>query len=193
MNVYRYICVLCAAVAFLLQPVSEAAAEPLQQTLQLKAGGYFSSTSSFDPGSGIDLVYSLKPFPYGALDLGVGYYRADQGTTGFLSAIPVTVAVRGIVPLPYVSVYGGGGAGLYYKMLQMGPHSTGATGFTELPPDGSEFSAGYHLNGGIEFQASPTLSLLLEGKYVVVDQGKFEKYAIKHGGSFVYGGFMMSF
>ncbi len=180
----RFVTVLALALSIMTAVVSVADAEPLQQSAQLKAGLYFPATKSFDVGTGIDLVYSVKPNPYAAVEAGIGYYRSENGTTGFLSAIPLTVSARGILPLQYINAYAGGGIGTYYKM---------AGGTTELPADHSEFSFGYHANAGIEFPSSNGLSLLLDGKYMAVNQGRFKSYDIKHDGVAVYGGFALNF
>lgn len=171
-------------VAHMVCAAHSAGAETLQQSAQMKAGGYFPATKSFDVGTGVDLVYALKPVSYAAVDAGIGYYRAENGTTGFISALPLTISVRALLPLHYINAYAGGGVGGYFKM---------AGGTTELPADHSEFSFGYHATAGIEFPTSNGLSLLLEGKYAFVDQGKFKSYGIKHDGAFLYGGFALSF
>ena len=168
------------------------AAEPLQQTVLLRAGAYFSASKSFEPGNGIDLVYSVRPIPYAALEASIGYYRAESGTTAFLSAIPLTVSAKAILPVQYFNIYAAGGAGTYYKMAGgldgLPNHST------ELPSDHSEFSLGYHANAGVEYPATGGLTLFLDGKYVYVNQGKFRSYDnIKHGGAVLYGGFALLF
>jgi opacity protein-like surface antigen len=176
---------LFALVVVALSPfATPASAEQWQQSAQLRAGGYFPASKSFEVGSGIDLAYSVKPFPYAALEAGIGYYRAENGNTGFLSALPLTISATAILPLQIISLHAGGGVGTYYKM---------AGGTTELPADHSEFSLGYHLNAGFEFPAFDGVSLLVEGRYVFVNQGKFKSYDIKHDGAFAYGGFALNF
>lgn len=183
-----------AAVILITAMVSGVCAEGLTSSVQLKGGIFIPESKSFDVGNGIDLVYSVKPFPYAALDVSAGYYRAERDNTRFMSAIPLTVGVRGIAPLPYVTVSAGGGAGAYYKMLQLSATtSAGSNGLTELPADSSEFSAGYYLSAGIEFPATTGMSLLLDVKHVAVDRGKFSDRGISHDGTFVYGGFQMEF
>ena len=192
---FRFIAVLVLVVLMIVQAGSAASAEPLHQSTQLKAGLYFPATKSFDVGTGIDLAYSIKPFPYSAVEDGIGYYRADAKdiyANGFISALPLTLSARAILPMPYINVYAGGGVGVYYKMLQLKPHDP-PLGITELPADHSEWSLGYHANTGIEFPTSRGLSLLLDGKYVSVNQGKFKSYGIEPGGVFVYGGFALDF
>lgn len=191
----RIMFVFALLVSITVQVVSASASEPLQQSVQLKAGAFFPATKSFDVGTGIDVAYSIKPSPYAAIEAGIGYYRADAKdiyASGFISALPLTVSARAILPLPYINVYAGGGVGAYYKMLQLNPHDPPA-GITELSADKSEFSFGYHANTGIEFSASSGVSLLLDGKYVYVDQGKFKSDDVKHGGTFLYGGFALNF
>jgi opacity protein-like surface antigen len=173
--------------------VPEAYAEPLPQSVQLKAGCFFPASKTFDIGTGMDLVYSVKPLPYTAVEVSTGYYRADKSNnrTVFISAIPLVLSVRAILPVPYINFYVGGGVGTYYKMV------SGLTGnpeiTTELPPDGSEFSLGYQANAGIEYPATNALTLQIEGKYVAVEQGKFKAYDIRHDGAFLYGGFALKF
>jgi hypothetical protein len=179
-----YVFIISAAILSLFQPASNAAAEPMQQTMQLRAGGYFPASKAFDSGTGIDLGYSIRPFSYAEIETGIGYFRAENGASTFISAIPVTVSLSAILPLPYVNLHAGGGIGLYYKMVG---------GTTELPADNSELSVGYQASAGIEFPTSSGISLLLDGKYVIVDQGKFKSYGIKHDGAFLYGGFAVNF
>lgn len=180
---HKILAVVCLVALHIVCNASVHAAE-LGQYVQMKAGAYFTPTESFDPGTGIDLVYSVRSLPYAAVDTAVGYYRAERGASGFLSAVPLTVSVRGILPLPLLDVYAGGGGGVYYKM---------AGGLTELPADHSEFSFGYHANAGIEVPTTSRLSLLLDFKYAVVNQGKFKSYGIKHDGAFIYGGFSWNY
>lgn len=187
----RYLMVQCRrviSVVFLLivlvqiRPASAAGA--LQQSALFRAGGYFPASKAFDVGTGFDLAYSVQPSTYAAVEASIGYYRAESGATGFLSALPLTLSAIGILPLPYINIHAGGGVGAYYKM---------AGGTTELPADHSEVSLGYYANAGIEFPASNGLSLLLDAKYVFVNQGKFKSYDIKHDGAFLYGGFALNF
>jgi len=184
MKYCRVVAVVAVIVLMCIQVVPSSAAEPFQQSVQLRAGGYFPATKSFDVGTGFDLAYSLKPFPYAALEAGIGYYRAENGITGFLSALPLTLSVRALLPLEIMVLHAGGGVGTYYKM---------AGGTTELPADHSEWSLGYHANVGIEIPTFSGISLLLDGKYVFVNQGKFKSYGVKHDGAFVYGGFALNF
>jgi len=183
--IYCRFMVLFALVVLALPPFVPAAhAEQSWQSAQLRAGAYFPASKSFDVGSGIDLAYSVKPFPFASFDAGIGYYRAESGTSGFLSALPLTVSATAILPLDIINIHAGGGVGTYFKM---------AGGTTELPADHSELSLGYHVNAGFEFPAYDGVSLLVEGKYVFVNQGKFKSYDIKHDGAFVYGGFALNF
>jgi len=172
--------------------VSSAIAEMLQQSAQLKAGWYSPDAKHFHDGTGLDFSYSVKPIPYAAVEAGLGYYRAEKGATGFLSAIPLTLSARAILPLPFISLHAGGGIGSYYKMAQLDLPDTSQS--TELSADHSGSSFGYHANAGLEFDSSTGLSLLFEYKHVVVNQGRFRAYDdIKHGGDFYYGGFALNF
>ena len=180
----RCVIFIACLLAILVQAGPASAAGAFQQSALFRAGGYFPASKKFDVGTGFDLAYSVRPSPYAAVEAGIGYYRAESGTAAFLSALPLTLSARAILPLPYVNIHAGGGVGAYYKM---------AGGTTELPADHSEFSLGYHAGAGIEFPASNGLSLLLDAKYVFVNQGKFKSYDIKHDGAFLYGGFALNF
>jgi opacity protein-like surface antigen len=175
------------------QVPSASAADAQNNFVQLRAGGYFPSSKLFDVGTGFDLSYAIQPSPYASFEAGIGYFRADKAdsSTVFISAIPITASVTAELPLQYINIYAGGGGGTYFKVvsgLAGNPNTT-----TELPPDRSEFSFGYHYNFGFEFPASNGLSLLVDYKHVVVNQGKFKDIGIKHGGDFVYGGFALNF
>lgn len=188
----RFIKVLALVTMISNLAVPSVTAEMLQHSAQLKAGWYSPDTKLFHDGTGLDFAYSIKPIPYTAVEAGLGYYRAEKGTTGFLSAIPLTLSARAILPLPFINVHAGGGVGSYYKMAQLDLPDTSQS--TELSADHSEFSFGYHANAGIEFDSSSGISLLFEYKRVVVNQGRFRAYDdIKHGGNFYYGGFALNF
>lgn len=187
----RYIKMLALVVVISIMAVPEIFAETMQQSTQLKAGWYSPATKSFHDGTGIDFAYSIKPIPYVAVDTGIGYYRAEKDATDYLSAIPITLSARAILPLQFISIYGGAGVGSYYKMAQVThvpPPDLRRS--TELSAEHSGFSFGYHAKTGIEFASSIGVSLLIEYKHVVVNRGKFED---KHGGDFYYGGFALNF
>lgn len=172
--------------------VPETIAETLQHSAKLRAGWYSPKTKSFHDGTGIDFSYSLKPIPYAAVETGIGYYRAERGESGFLSAVPLTLSARAILPLAFINIYGGGGVGAYYKMAQLDLSDPKRS--TELTADRSEISFGYHANAGIEFSSSSGVSLLFEYRHLIVNQDDFKVYDdIKHGGDFYYGGFSLNF
>lgn len=193
-------------------PSSEAAeTETTQQSmgrsLQFRAGWWMPATKSYEKGTGVELAYAVVPLPYAALEAGLGYYRAESYQknesantyrSSFISAIPLTLSARAILPLPLIRLHAGGGVGLYYKMAKgavdkvLDPKEP--AGLTELPAEKSEFSMGYHVNAGFEFPATSGVSVLLNYKYVIVDQGKFKNYGdIKHGGDFLFAGFAANF
>lgn len=187
----RFIKTLALVVVISIMAVPETSAETIQHSVQLKAGWYSPATKSFHDGTGIDFEYSFKPIPYAAVETGIGYYRAEKGTTGFLSAIPATLSVRAILPLQFINIYGGVGVGSYYKMAQLDLSDPSRS--TELSAEHSEFSFGYHAKAGIEIASSIGVTLLIEYKHVIVNRDKFKEYAIKHSGDFYYGGFALNF
>ena len=171
--------VLCA---MLLLSVTAPAQAELYQYLFLKAGAFLPESKRFDTGSSFEAGYALRPLRYAAAEAAVGYLRAEEGANT-LSAIPVTMTVKGILPTPHLNIYAGGGVGTYYKML---------SGVSEIPPNASEWSIGYHAVAGIEVPSGSSI-FLLEGKYLTVNQGKFNNIDIKHGGAFVSIGFAFPF
>lgn len=174
---------LCVALVVIVSVLPASALDVVGQNVFVKGGMYFSESKGFDLGSGIEVGYSIQPMPFVALDVSAGYYRADK-KGAYLSAIPFMVTGKGVLPLWVIKAYAGGGVGSYYKM---------AGGGTELPAEIREWDFGYHLLGGIEIPTARGMSLLLEGKYASVGQGKFKPYHVDHGGSSFYGGFAYAF
>jgi opacity protein-like surface antigen len=187
---YRLAKVMAIVSLIVFKFVPTADADPIQQTAQLRAGYWSPKSSSYKTGDGIDLAYSVRPIPYVEAEAAIGYYRAnnkDLSTSrDFLSAVPMTLSVNAILPLPFISIRAGGGVGEYYTM-------DGALS-SDAPPSSSAWSFGYHGNLGIEFPATSSLSLQLNYKYAVVNEGEeFKRLDIKHGGAFYYGGFAVNF
>jgi len=178
----RHFFAVASALLFLAVAMPAQAQEELSQQLFLKAGAYLPESKRFDTGSSVEVGYAIRPLRFVAAEASVGYLRAEEGSNT-LSAVPFTMTVKGIVPTPYLNVYAGGGVGTYYKML---------SGESEIPPDASEWSIGYHAVAGIEVPTGSSI-LLLEGKYLNVNQGKFNAYGVKHGGLFVSIGFAFPF
>jgi opacity protein-like surface antigen len=171
-----------------------AAAEPdFRQYAQLRAGGYFPASKDFEVGTGFEIAYSVKPYTNVSFETALGYNRADKKNNNsvFISSIPFTVSALAILPLSSVNLHAGGGIGAYFDMASGMAGNPQIT--TDLPTDISEFNFGYHGTAGIEYLTPGNLSMVLDYRYAYINQGTFKKYDIKHGGSFLYGGFALSF
>lgn len=175
------LCLLSVFVLFASAPAH--AIEVVGQKAIVRIGGYFSDSSGYDAGSGVEFAYQVQPIPFLAAEAAAGYYRADK-KAGYISAVPFTLTGKAILPLVVLNLYAGGGVGYYLK--------TGGKS-SELPAEISEWKPGYHGVVGLEIPTAKGMSFLVEGKYVSVDQGKFSQAGIKHGGSFLTGGFAYSF
>jgi opacity protein-like surface antigen len=142
-----------------------------------KIGPYFPEESALDTGVNIEGAYGLDIYNMTginnlALEFGLGYYTAS-GDENFLGqkfkydfdVISLTTTAVYTLDLsgPF-SLYGGGGLGLYYSMLEAkvsGP-------FFRYTEDDSELKLGLHLVGGGRLQLNKQLDLTSELKYVAV-------------------------
>jgi opacity protein-like surface antigen len=190
----KYVTLLAAVTALMIHALPARAVETgISQYAQLKAGGYFPAAKDFEVGTGFDIAYSVKPYRYVSFETTLGYYRADKinSNSVFISSIPITVSALAILPLSSINLHAGGGIGAYFDMASGMAGDPQIT--TDMPSDASEFNFGYHGTAGVEFLTPGSLSMVIDYKYAYIDQGKFKNYDIKHGGSFLYGGFVLNF
>jgi opacity protein-like surface antigen len=143
-----------------------------------KIGPYFPEESALDTGVNIEGAYGLDIYNMTgienlALEFGLGYYTASGDENYYGSKLKydfdvislTTTAVYTLDLSGPFSLYGGGGLGLYYAMLEAKVSDPFFGTYTE---DDSELKLGLHLVGGGRFQLNNQLDLTSELKYVAV-------------------------
>lgn len=170
------------AAVLALFTLSLAAALPVQaaEFISGRAGFYFPDEGGFDNGYNLGVSYgfnlsdilteTVKANPAIAnvtTEVGIGIYHAERDFRFFgdieLTVIPLTVSFIYNQPIPdtLFEIYGGGGPGLYYAMLD-------APG-----DDDSELEFGVHLlaGGALNLQQQLALFAELRGDLVTDDVG----------------------
>jgi len=147
-----------------------------------KGGAFFPSApkSSRSPKTGYnhEIAIGAKMHPNLALEVGGGNYASDRieswrqtsGTTPggdrSVSVIPVTITLKGILPLGMVDLFAGGGGGYYYATLKSKLYST----IIETNAD----ATGYHFVGGFDVNLTDSTAIGAEIKQVYVRAFKGE-------------------
>lgn len=137
----------------------------------LKPGGYFpqhDDVDAFDAGGSIEVAYGRVVAPGFAFELGTGYFRTEgppespPGADREISVVPVILTLKGL----YATGGAGGfevfalaGAGVYFIEDEIRP-----AGGASL--DDSDADVGFHLGAGAQYNATRTLFLGLEGRYL---------------------------
>ncbi|HEY3490055.1 MAG TPA: outer membrane beta-barrel protein [Candidatus Deferrimicrobiaceae bacterium] len=103
-------------------------------------------------------------------EVGVGYFKTDfNGSDPFasgnvkISAIPVTVTVKAVLPLDSVELYGGAGMGAYFNELK---YNAAIAGVGSASGSASDTSFGFHLVAGGTADLSQTVFMGLEFRYL---------------------------
>jgi outer membrane protein W len=149
----------------------------------VKAGAYFPEDKwdvldlgvfeySLDTGFNGDLVFGHYFNKNWALEFGIGYfYTSGDDTLGTtrskadMDVMPVTLAVKGIIPVDKWEIYGIGGIGAYFV-------------WADEKLNGIKFSDddilfGGFLGAGVSYNITPQAFLGLEGKYLWTDKSSF--------------------
>ena len=163
------LCVLC------LSAVVCAQSQEPQNYVVFKGGAFFpkGDLKELDTGFNGELAVGRKFHRNFALEFGSGYLQASRTFRGpeegvsFTEkvdayAIPITLALKGIIPIgKQVELYALGGGGAYYAHIK-------ATDTDVSPPSVSrgEFVAGGFLGTGITYNITPQWLIGLEGKYL---------------------------
>jgi hypothetical protein len=180
------------AVCFALFTVALAAALPAQaeEYIRGRAGFYFSDEGGFDTGYNLGVAYGfslgdiltedVKTNPALAritTEFGLGVYNAERDVRFIgdidLTVIPLTASViyNHSIPGTPFELYAGGGAGLYYAMLD-----------TPVGDD-NELEFGIHLLAGGAYNLDKQLALFTEvrGDLVTEDVGGgFLNFGLKY-------------
>jgi len=147
--------------ALLLLAGVSAFAENLPNYAALKLGGYFpmaSDVEDFDNGFYGELALGHYFSPNFAAELGVGYTTTSDNflfADFDLTIIPVTVGVKGSLPMGIFEPYAMAGLGAYFTELES-IHDSSSENDTAF---------GYYLGLGANFNITKSFLLGLEGKY----------------------------
>jgi opacity protein-like surface antigen len=150
----------------------------------------------FDTGIAFEAALGFRLHPNLALEAGIGYWRSTGSQSGFvgpvfvtadgeISAIPLTVSLKGIFPAGKLDVFGLAGAGMYFVS---GSVTGRASGFQDLHNSDSGNAFGVHLGGGIAGHVTPQAMLGVEVRYIFA---KVKMFDVNNGlDSFIAQGFL---
>lgn len=141
--------------------------------------GIFSPQSDdlkdFDEGFNGEIAFGHYFNRHLAMEVGLGYFRTEASFSGTipgygaysekdkLSVVPVTLSVKGILPIDKLELYAIGGIGLYF-INGKADASVQRLGSISLEDD--EVSFGVHLGAGMKFNITKEVFLGIEGKYI---------------------------
>ena len=122
----------------------------------VKLGGYLpqaNDVEDFDDSLYGELAVGRYFHPNFAGEFGIGYTKSDGSGGRDLTIIPVTLGVKGVLPMGNVEPFATLGVGLYYSEAK-GP------GFSE---DDTVF--GFFAGAGVNYNFASNMFLGVEGKY----------------------------
>lgn len=165
--------VLCFSVGFCLP----AKAENVKANYGVLKGGIYSPQNSnldqFGTGFNGELAFGHYFSRNFALEFGSGYFQTNRSSndnygnaTLTFNVVPVTLALKGIIPLDKaVELYGIGGGGAYFLWSSTSASVNNQFYYSNNNVDNKTLAGGF-LGMGINFKITPTVFLGLEGKYL---------------------------
>ncbi|HET7824041.1 MAG TPA: outer membrane beta-barrel protein [Anaeromyxobacter sp.] len=135
----------------------------------------------FDTGLAFEADLGFRVHPNLALEAGIGYWRSTGSQSGIvapgvfvtadaeISAIPVTLSLKGILPVGKLDVFGLAGAGMYFVSGSVTVRG-GVSGHAS--DSGNAF--GMHLGGGIAGHVTPQATLGVEVRYIFAKVRMFD-------------------
>jgi opacity protein-like surface antigen len=150
--------VLVLAVVLLgIAPFAAQAAVP-PSAFTLKVGAYFPQEDlddlEFDTGLNAEVSFTSYFHPNLAAELGIGYFESENDFDFEVTAIPVTLNLKGIIPIGGVELYALGGIGAYYVTFEF-------PGFDE-----NDTVLGFQAGAGVNFNITPAMFVGAEAKYL---------------------------
>jgi outer membrane protein W len=163
--------VLCFALSFSLP----AGAETVKANYGVLKGGIYSpqndQLTQFGTGFNGELAFGHYFNKNFAMEFGSGYFQTTRSSNNTpnadltFSVVPVTLALKGIIPVDKaVELYGIGGGGAYF--LWTSTSTSVNNQFNSSTSISSQTLAGGFLGLGATFKITPTVFLGLEGKYL---------------------------
>jgi opacity protein-like surface antigen len=173
-------------------PPLPALAEGSNFYTSLKAGAFFPQTDDFenaDTGFNGEVAFGYQFIKYLALEMGAGYLHTggDRSSTGNESGIdysieasadvdvlPVTLSLKGILPVGKWEFYGIGGLGAYFLWAEVKGTAVadGRTGSKTVKDNAMKFGA--HLGLGVDYNITPKIFIGAEGKYIWMSETTLE-------------------
>jgi len=166
-------------------------AQGVGQYIILKPGIYSpqDDLEDFDTGFNGELAFGAQFNKYLAVEMGVGYFHTglDESAAGNISGInyavegefdidvlPVTLSLKGILPVGKWEFYGFGGIGGYFVwgQLDVTAAADGIAGSVSLEDNDVIF--GGHLGLGVDYNITPAIFIGAEGKYLWTSEAKLE-------------------
>lgn len=177
----------------------------------VKGSAFLPNTSDdgladFDTGYGGEAFAGFRFIPFLGLEFGAGYYRSEMTDDNFagsgvevtdtVSAIPLTLTVKGFLPLgTRARLYAGAGGGAYFARNEIEgsapiPGLGGVSAHASAEGDGIVF--GYHAVAGGEVMITPVFGLQAEAKWFKAEP-EFEYDEFDETSEVDIGGVMLSF
>lgn len=160
-------------------PVTRPRVVPHKPNYVALKGGIYSPQSDdledFETGFNGEISVGHFFHPNFALELAIGYFETEDSVSGFIpalgnftrkdeiTAVPVTLAAKGIYPIGRGELFAAGGIGVYYIEGET-DISTSALG--RFAFDGDDGVFGFHLGLGGHMNIAENLFLGIEGKYL---------------------------
>jgi outer membrane protein W len=124
---------------------------------------------SLDTGFNGELAFGHYFNRNWAIELGAGYFQTSGDDTSFgvkskssIDVMPLTLAIKGIIPADKFEIYGIGGIGAYFLWAD---EKLNGISFGD-----EDILFGGFLGAGLNYNITPTAFLGLEGKYLWTDK-----------------------
>ncbi|WP_299980076.1 hypothetical protein [Desulfobacula sp.] len=144
-------------------------------------GGIYEPTDDledFDTGFSGEVSITQYFSPNFAVESAIGYFQTDYNEIGNIlsfpysgtidiSAIPITVNLKGIIPFQLGEIYVGAGVGAYFVH---GDLDVSVAGVGSYSADDNDVIIGAQLLAGLNFNVTDTTFFGIEGKYIFTDE-----------------------
>ena len=146
----------------------------------------FDTNKKFDTGFTGEIALGHYFDKFWALELGTGYFET-RANTGIpvgpfvfpwsvdLRVVPLTIALKGIIPIGVVELYGIGGIGSYFLWSDV--NATLSNGSRHSVSDSEELFGSF-LGIGVQFNVTPDVFVGLEGRYLWTTSSDFNEVGI---------------
>lgn len=142
---------------------------------------------SFDTGLNLEGAFGRYFGKNVALEGGIGLFGTEndlQGTDAILgtyvekdtiSAVPLTVTAKGILPLDKLELFAGAGVGIYFTSVDA-ELNTSALGSFNVNDD--DIVMGAHITGGGTYSFNARFFFGIDGKYFTTEEAEYDGVAL---------------